>query len=171
MNSSERRPAVLLRRDDHPDRDEVVDLVKLLAPHDHLLVDAPQVLRATRDLGLDAGVCEAGAHDREDLGELDLAARGTRGDHLGDLGEALGVQGLKGEILQLPLDLLDPQAVSERGVDVAGLLGRATLLPLGHDRQGPHVVKPVRQLDHEHTPVARHGHEHLAHRRGLLCLF
>ncbi len=170
VHRPERRPAVLLGGHDHPDRHEVVDLVELLAPHDHLLVDAPEVLRPPGDLRLDAGFGKARPHDGEDLGELDLAPRSAGRHHLGDLGETLWVQGLKGEVLELPLDLLDPEAMRQGGVDVAGLLGGTALLPLRHHRQGPHVVQPVRELDDEHPPVARHGDEHLAHRRGLLGL-
>ena len=81
-----------------------------------------------------------------------------------------GCKRLEGEVLELPLDLLDAEAVRQGGVDVAGLLGRAALLPLRHDRQGAHVVEPVGELDDEHPPVPRHGDEHLAHRRGLLGL-
>ena len=59
MNRAERRPAVFLGGNYHPNRDEVVDLVELLAAHDHLLVDTPQVLRAPRHLCLDAGIRES----------------------------------------------------------------------------------------------------------------
>ena len=81
------------------------------------------------------------------------------------------MKGLEGEILQLPFDLLDAQAVRQGRVDVPGLFCSPALLPLGHHRQGPHVVQPVGQLDDEHAPVTRHGDEHLAHRGGLLRLF
>ena len=171
VHRSERRPAVLLRGHDHPDRDEIVDLVELLAPHDHLLVDAPEVLRAPGDLGLDPRLGEAGANDGEYVGELDFAPRGACGDHLSDLTESLRVERLEREILQLPLHFLDPEPVRQRRVDVPSLLCGPALLPLGHHRQRPHVVEPVGQFDDEHPPVAGHRDEHLAHRRGLLRLF
>ncbi len=147
-----------------------MDLVELLAPHDHLLVDAPEVLRAPGDLGFDPGLGEARANDREDLGKLHFAPRSPGGHHLGDLGEPLRVERLEGKVLQLPLHFLDPEAVRERRVDVPRLLGGPPLLPLRHHRQGPHVVEPVRELDDEHAPVAGHRDEHLAHRRRLLRL-
>jgi hypothetical protein len=52
--TAERGVAVLHRVDDHPHGDEVEDVVELAALLDHLLVDAPQVLAAAGDLGLDA---------------------------------------------------------------------------------------------------------------------
>ena len=39
-----------------------------------------------------------------------------------------------------------------------------------HRGDRAHVVQPVGELDDEHPQVARHRHEHLAHRRGLLRL-
>ncbi len=63
-----------------------------------------------------------------------------------------------------------PEPVGQRRVDVERLLGRPALLPLGHHGDGPHVVEPVGQLDDEDPPVVGHGHEHLAHRGGLLGL-
>ncbi len=171
VHCPERRPAVLLRGHDHADRDQVVDLVEFLSPHDHLLVNAPQVLRTPGDLGLDPSRAESGTHDREDLGELDLTPWSAGGDHLSDLGEPFRVKSLEREILQLPFHFLDAQAMRQGGVDVPGLLGGAALFPLGHHRQSPHVVEPVRQLDDQHPPVAGHRDEHLAHRGGLLRLF
>jgi len=56
------------------------------------------------------------------------------------------MKGGKGQVLQLPLDLLDPEPVGQGRIDVEGLLGGAPLLPLGHDRQGAHVVQAVREL-------------------------
>ena len=51
VDRAQRGPAVLLRLDDDPDPDQVVEVVELLAPHHHLLVDAPQVLRPPGHLG------------------------------------------------------------------------------------------------------------------------
>ena len=114
---------------------------------------------------------EALAHRHEHAGQVVVALGGTRGHHLLDLGVALGVQGGEGQVLELPLELLDPEPVRQRRVDVEGLLGGAALLPLRHHRHRAHVVEPVGELDDEHPPVRRHGHEHLAHRGGLLGLF
>ena len=140
--------------DDDPDAHQVVDLVELLAPHHHLLVDAPQVLGPPGHLGLDARGGQPLAHRHQHPGQVLVALGGPGGHHLLDLGVALGVQGGEGQVLELPLDLLDPEAVGQRGVDVEGLLGRAALLPLGHDGQGPHVVEPVGQLD-QRAPASR----------------
>ena len=150
--------------------DQVVDVVELLAPHDHLLVDGPQVLRPPGDVGLDAHVVEPLAHVDEDPLEVLLALRRPGRHHLLDLGVALRVQRGEGQVLELPAHLLHAEAVGQRRVDVEGLLGRAALLPLGHHGEGAHVVQPVGQLDQQDPPVVGHGDEHLADGRRLLGL-
>jgi len=104
---------------------------KLLAADDHLLVDAPEVFRASADLGLDAELVELGRERRHDFTEVVLALGLTGRDHLFDLGVALRVQGRETEVLELPLDLLDPETVRQRRVDVEGLLGDRALTAIG----------------------------------------
>ena len=164
------RPAVAVLVDDDAQTDEVEDVVELLAADDHLLVDAPEVLRATADLGLDPELVELARQRRHDLAEVVLALGLTRGDHLFDLGVALRVQRREAEVLELPLDLLDAEAVRQRRVDVEGLLGDGALAGHRHDRDRAHVVQAVGQLDQQDAPVLGHGDEHLADRGGLLVL-
>ena len=105
---------------------------KLLALHDHLLVDGPEVLRPAGDLGVDAQLGQPVAHLLEHLGEVEVALGRPGGDHVVDLGVALRVQGGEGEVLELLLDVLHAEAVGQRRVDVERLLGGALLLPLRH---------------------------------------
>ncbi len=53
--------------------------------------------------------------------------------------------------------------MSQRRVDVERLLSDPTLLLGRHGGQGPHVVEPIGELDHEHSEITSHRHEHLAH--------
>ena len=122
------------------------------------------------DVGLDAHLLQPLADVHEDLLEILLALGRPGRHHLLDLRVALGVQRGEGEVLELPAHLLHAQAVGERGVDVERLLRGAPLLPLRHHRERAHVVQPVGELDQQHPPVVRHGHEHLADGGGLLRL-
>ena len=126
VDRPEHRPAVALLVDDDAQAHQVEDLVELLAADDHLLVDAPEVLRSAPDLGLDPEARRAWRLSvLHDLGEVGLALGLARGDHLLDLGVALGVQRREAEVLELPLDLLDAEAVRERARRRRGSPGRS----------------------------------------------
>ena len=170
VDRAQRRVAVLHRVDEHPDAHQVEDVVEVAPLHDHLLVDAPEVLRAAAHVGVDAQLLQPLLHLLEHLEQVEVALGRPLRHHLVDLGVALGVQRGEGEVLELLLDLLHAEAVRERRVDVEGLAGDALLLPLRQGGQGAHVVEPVGELDDEDPEVLRHRHQHLAHGGGLLRL-
>ncbi len=87
-----------------------------------------------------------------------------------ELGVPLRVQGGEGQVLQLLFDLLHPEPVGQRCIDVQRLLGDAPLLLARHGCDRAHVVQPVGELDDQDPQVLGHRHQHLAHRRGLLGL-
>ena len=63
-------------------------------------------------------------------GPLDvaLAALAAGVEELGQLAEALRLEDLEGEVLELPLDLPDPEPLGQRGVDLHRLAGDPELL-------------------------------------------
>ena len=155
---------------DHTHPDQVVDLVEGPPLHDHLLVDAPELLRTAGHLAGDAQLGETGLHLADQLRQVEVALRRTVLDHLVDLAVPLRMQRCQGQVLQLVLDLLHAQAVGQRGVDVDGLLGHPLLLVLRKGGQGAHVVEAVGQLDDQDTEVLGERHQHLAHAGRLLLL-
>ena len=100
-------------------------------------------------------------------GEVLLTGRGALGDQPHDLVVHLGVERLERQVLELPLDGVHAEPVRQRRVDLEGLLGLALRALLRDVAPGAGVVQPVGQLDDEHPDVARHRHDHLAHRLGL----
>ena len=113
---------------------------------------------------------EACAQLGQHLLQVLLALGRAQRDHLLDLGVALRVQYVEGEVLELPLHVGDAEAVRQRRVDVERLLGDPLLLRLGQRRDRAHVVEPVGQLDEQDADVLGHRHQHLAERGGLLGL-
>ena len=83
---------------------------------------------------------------------------------------ALGLEDLEGEVLELPLDLPDPEPLGERRVDLLGLAGDPELLLGRQAVEGPHVVEPVGELDEDDPDVLGHRQEHLPDVLGLLLL-
>ena len=74
---------------------------------------------------------------------------------------------LEGQVLQLVLDLLHPESVRDRGVDVQRLLRNDEATVLRHVVQRPHVVQSVGQLHQDDPDVVHHGEQHLAKVLGL----
>ena len=80
------------------------------------------------------------------------------------------MQRLEGEILELPLQLVDAQAVRERCVDLERLARLLHLLLAPEVLERAHVVEPVGELDQDDPDVMGHRHDHLSVVLGLRVL-
>ena len=167
MQGAQRRVAVAHRVDEHPHRDEVVDLLEVAAAHDHLLVDGVVVLGPTRHDGLDLGAGQVLGHLRAHAGEVLLTSRRPLGDEAHDLVVDLGVERRERQVLELPLDGVHAEPVRERRIDLEGLVGLALGRLLADVAPRAGVVQPVGELDDEDADVAGHRDDHLAHGLGL----
>ena len=156
--------------DDDAHRGEVVDLVELAALLRHLVVDGVEVLRAAGDLGRDVDLLELAREHVGGLGDVAFAIGAPLGDHRLDLLVLARVQRLEREILELPLERVDAEAVRERRVDLERLLRLLDLLLLAEVLDRAHVVQPVRELDQDHADVLGHRDDHLAVVLGLRLL-
>jgi hypothetical protein len=130
VDDAERRVAGRHVGDDHADREEVIDLVEADVLSPHLLGDRPEMLRASGDVRLDARLLELAVERLHRVVDVTLAHLPAGGEVLGDLLVVIGLEHLEGEILELPLDLPDAEAVRERGVDLDRLARDAPLLVL-----------------------------------------
>ena len=128
------------------------------------------MLRPALEVGLDAGVLEPGLELRDRPLDVALAALAAGVEELGQLAEALGLEDLEGQVLELPLDLPDPEPLGQRGVDLHRLAGDPGLLLRRQGGEGPHVVEPVGELDEDDPDVLRHRQQHLPDVLGLLLL-
>ena len=81
------------------------------------------------------------------------------------------MQDLEGEVLELPLERVDTEAMSQRRVDLERLARLLHLLLLAQVLDRAHVVQAIGELDQDHPHVGRHRHDHLAVvlRLGLLA--
>src|SRR5450759_3896191 len=170
VDNAENAVAVLHRVDLHADRGQVVDLREVLVLPCHLLPDRVDVLRPASDLGLDAHTLKLPGEDLAQVRDQSLAFVALAEDSLGDVVVGLGLEVSKGEILQLPLDLPDPQPVSQGGVDVERLARDLAPLQIRQRVERPHVVETVRELDEDDPKVLGHRDHHLADVLRLLLL-
>jgi len=159
--------AVADRVDEDADAHEVVDVGEVPTSHDHLLVDRVVVLGPSGDRGVDLGCAQVLLDLVDDPGQVLVAAGGALGDQPDDLVVHLGVERGERQVLQLPLDGVHPEPVSQRGVDLQRLAGLAVGGLPADVAPGAGVVQPVGQLDDQDPDVPAHGDDHLAHGLGL----
>ena len=95
------------------------------------------------------------------LVDLGLAVGPAVGDHRLDLRVLARMEDLEREVLELPLERVDPEPVGERRVDLERLLRLLHLLLLAEVLDRAHVVQAVGELDQDHAHVLRHRHDHL----------
>ena len=164
------RPLLVRALADDAQRGEVVDLVELAAALGHLVVDRVEVLRAAGDVRGNVRLQELLAEDRRGLVRLRLAVGALVGDHRLDLRVLARVEDLEGEVLELPLERVDPEPVRERRVHLERLPRLLRLLLLAEVLDRPHVVQAVGELDEDDADVLRHRDDHLAVVLGLRLL-
>ena len=156
----------------HQDADgqDVVQLVhgELLALH--LLVDAVIMLGPALDLAGNPLLGQAGLQRLDPLTDDLLHLRQLLLGLAPNLAVDLRLEVTEGQVLEVPLNLIDPQAVRERGEDLERLLRDALLLVSPERTQGPHVVQPVRKLDQDDPDVPGHHDEHLPQVLRLVAL-
>src|SRR5207302_8296359 len=143
--------------DDRAYRENVVHLFEADALAAHLLRDRPEVLRAPRELRADAGLLELVAEGLHRLVDVALADLPSCRELLRDLAVVLGLDVLEREILELPLDLPDAQAVRARRVNIHRPARDALLLFRRTRRQRAHIVEADAELDDQDAEVVGHG--------------
>ena len=104
------------------------------------------------------------------VGDVGLALVALLGDELLDLVVLARVQALEGEVLELPLDRVDPEPVRERRVDLERLARLLDLLLLRQRLERAHVVEAVGELDQDDPDVRGHRDHHLAVVLGLVLV-
>jgi hypothetical protein len=86
------------------------------------------VLGSAGDLRLDPDLLQLFGEKGAGVGDVGLALVALLGDQLFDFGVLARVQGGEGEVLQLPLDRVDPEPVGERRVDLQRLAPSVRML-------------------------------------------
>ncbi len=128
------------------------------------------MLGAARDLRLDADLGQLAGQELAGLVDVGLALGALLGDELLDLVVLARVQALEGEVLELPLDRVDPEPVRERRVDLERLARLLDLLLLRQRLERAHVVEAVGELDQDDPDVRGHRDHHLAVVLGLVLV-
>ena len=145
-------------------REDVVNLVEAAALGLHLLMNRVVVLRAARHGRVDAHLFQAVRNLGARLVQELFERGGAFADHAHHLGVNLRAHGGEGEVLQLPLNRVQAQAVRERRVNLQGLLRLLRGGSLRHKTPGAGIVQAVGKLNEQHANVLAHGQHELTNR-------
>ena len=160
VHDAEGRVAVVDLLDDDAHRPYVIELGELEMLLLHLAPDAVDVLGPAVDIGLYAVLGKRRLELGDELVDVGLTVNPLLVEQVRDLLVDVRMKIAEGEVLKLPLELSDAEAVRERRVDGAdflrdedpGLLRGA--LHLAQDRD------PLRELDADRADILNHGDEH-----------
>ena len=160
MHDTQRGVAVTHLGHQHPHRAHVVYLAELQALALHLPPDGIDVLGPAADVGLDTGGGEFVAQLLHDIGDVLLAIQPPLVQQGRDLLVLLGLQVTEGQVLQLPLDMTDAQAVGQGCIDVGHLASHPVAAFFGGVLDRTDGAGALGQLDQGHAHVVDHGHQH-----------
>ena len=140
--------------DQNADREKIIDLVVRSLPLLHLLENRPEMLRPTGRVDvLDAGAGERVLQRVAHLLDQRFALATLLRNFLGQRAILLRLEMLERQVLELPSHLRHTEAMSERRVQIASLLGDAAPLFFGQIIERPHVVQAIGELDDDHPRV------------------
>ncbi len=170
MHGAERAVAGVGGVDHDADAVDVHDVVEHGALAAHLAVDAVQVLLARHHVRLNVALQEPDVQLLLDLLEkfLLVAARAAQRvlQHL----VTARIQRLEPQVLELELDVVEPESFGDRRVDLESLAGDRPAPRRRHGPDGAHVVHAVGELHQDDAQVAHHRQQHLAERLRLRLL-
>lgn len=162
MHDAQRGVAVAHLRNEHAHGANVVDLAEVQALALHLAPDRIDVFRPSAEIGLYAGGRESFLQLAHHVGDVLLAIQPALVQQLGDLLVLVGLEVTEGQVLQLPLDMPDAQAVGQRRVDIEDFPGDAVALFLVGVLHRANGAGALGQLDQGDANVVDHRHQHLA---------
>src|SRR5690606_347895 len=162
VHDAQRGVAVVDFRNQHAHRKHVVDLAQLQAFFLHFSPDGINMLGAPTEIGLDTGGGQLFAQLVHHMGDVLLAIQAPRMQQGSDLLVLPGLQVAEGEVFQLPLDMLDSQAMGQRRVNIEHFAGNAVAFFIVGILDRPDRAGALGQLDQRHTHIIDHGHQHLA---------
>ncbi len=141
----------------------IVDLGKIDALALHLAPDRVDMLDpAVHLVAGNALLIEQAFKRRDRLFDVTLSIQSLLRQQLGDVLVVLFVQIAKRQILQLPLELTNTQAMSQRRIDIGDFVGHLQALFPGRLAHLSQCTGALRDLDQGDAHVVDHGDQHLA---------
>ena len=141
---------------DNTEGDKIEDLLEGKPLMLHLVVDAPQVFDPASNISLDIVFVQEPVENLEHLLDIGVVFFASLLDLLSQVFARFREKVLECEVFQFALDPGHPEAVRQGCVYIHGLLGHLGLFFRVQVLEGPHVMKPVGEFDHDDPDVLGH---------------
>ncbi len=162
VHDTQRGVAIANLGHQHANGANVVDLTELQAFLLHLPPDRIDMLGTPVDFGVNPGGGQFVLELLDHVLDVLLAIQPALMQQLSDLLVLFRLKVAEGQVLQLPLDVTDAQAMGQRRVDVEDLASYAVPLVIIGILHGADGAGPLGQLDERDANVVDHRHQHLA---------
>ena len=170
VHGAERAIAGIRLVDDHAQAIDVDDVGERGALARHLLVDAVEMFLARFDFARYLGLLQRGADLLGDLAEEFLLVAARALQRALEHAIALRIGGLEAEVFELELEVVQPETLGDRRIDLERFARNGPAPRRLHRVDRAHVVRAVRELDEDHAQIAHHREDHLAERFRLRFL-
>ena len=161
VHNAQSAVAVLNAVYQHTDRQQIINLTQFLMVAQHLFMDTVKILGPPLDLARNIHRIKMLfdlTHSRMDhcltLAAFDL-------DLLDQIIIDLRLHITERQILQLPLNGINTQTVSQRRIDLHRFARNRLLLMHRHKFHRPHIMQPVGQFYHNYADILGHRQKHL----------
>lgn len=162
VDDTQRGVAVAHFRHQHAHGAYVVDLAEGQALALHFAPDRIDVFGAAADVGVHAGGLQLGTQLAHHVGDKALTVEPPLMQQRRNLFVLIGLEVAKGQVLQLPLDMADAQAMRQRRVDVEDFAGYPVALFVVGGLHRTDRAGAFSQLDQRNAHVVDHRHQHFA---------
>ncbi|KPZ18253.1 Uncharacterized protein ALO56_05246 [Pseudomonas viridiflava] len=162
VHDAQRGVAVAHFGNEYTHRTHVVDLTERQTLALHFAPDGIDVFGTAADIGSDAGGQQFVFQLGHDVADEPLAVQTTLMQQLGDLLVLVRLKVAERQVFQLPLDVPDTQAVSQRRIDVEDFPRHAVALFVVGVLHRPNRTGTLGELDQCDAHVIDHRHQHLA---------
>ena len=169
VHDTKRGVALCNRIDEHAQRARVVDFADPDALALHLAPDAVEMLRSARELRVQPGLCECLVEARDRHLDEVIAIGASLGKQPGNAAIVIGLQLAKRQILELPLDLPDTEAMRKRRVDIhcRARDPQRSIAAIGRI-EDPQRLYALCEPDQRNAWIVDHRHQHPAQSLTLL---
>ena len=162
MDYAQSRITISYRIHNDPNGKQVIDLIQRLSLIYHLLIDTEKMLCPPVNAGFNSCIINMLAHFLHQLLNILLPYTLTNRHLFHQIIVGFRMKIFQRQVIQFNFNLGNTKTLGKRTVYFLRFPGDTLLALRGLIFQRPHIVQPVRQLDHDNPDILGHSQEHFS---------